>query len=69
MQMAKGTQSPLLQMAESYYAVSEDMRRQGTEYIRVANMLAEMADHICNENMRRNPPAPEGSAPSENDKP
>jgi hypothetical protein len=46
----------LLKLAEAYYATAQDLERQGTHYLQVAQMLSGIADRICEENMRRKQP-------------
>ena len=47
--------SERLKLAESYYAVSRDMARQGKWYIEVAEQLSQLADSLCEQNMQEHP--------------
>lgn len=55
--------SSLLLLAESYYTVAAHLRENGERQIQTANMLASMADRLCEQSMR------EKSPPSASEKP
>lgn len=44
--------SPLLDLADHYYAVSSDLMRQADELRRMAEMIGMFADRMCEQNMR-----------------
>lgn len=55
--------SELLKMAESYYAVANDLKAQGQRLMEIADLVGRMADSMCEENMRRQKPDSAGGKP------
>ena len=49
--------SRLLDLAEAYYKVAEDMGFQARRYGEIANVLNQMADRLCEQNMKQTPMA------------
>lgn len=50
--------TPLLQLAEHYYAVAHDLITQGERAIETGKYLGAMADRMCEQNIRETAPKP-----------
>ena len=49
-------QTPLLELAEHYYIVAEDLRRRGMYLIEAADFMASSGDVLCEQNTRETAP-------------
>ena len=48
--------SALLMLAENYYTVAAHLRESGERQLQVAEMLAKIADGMCEQNIRETSP-------------
>jgi hypothetical protein len=51
--METASVSELLKLAEAYYAVSADLKRQAEKWLVQSQEMGFIADRICEENMRQ----------------